>query len=172
VSYSREHTRMGPVLELARRLDIAANPDPEAIFEAGSAGFQVWCTPDDHPEGWGGIAMDAGAFSKPCEFVGGVFWAWRGEQVIGLRVETTAYALADQRPEAYTGMRLRPGDPRRSITNRTEDLEWLKAKVRWLFEQAGVTLPGDFFSDPVPQQASFDGSLEATYEERTDLADC
>jgi hypothetical protein len=55
-----EHHRMKPVLDLARQLDIATNPDPSAIFEAGSGGFQIWCTPEDHPEGWTGIVMNPG----------------------------------------------------------------------------------------------------------------
>ncbi|HAX68688.1 MAG TPA: hypothetical protein DCY14_03690 [Anaerolineae bacterium] len=69
-----EHQKIKPVLDLARQLDIASNPDPAAIFEAGSGGFQVWCTPHDHPKGWEGIVMNSGAFSKPCEYVGSVHW--------------------------------------------------------------------------------------------------
>ena len=45
MSHHSEHQKMKPVLDLARKLDIATNPDPAAIFEAGSGGFQVWCTP-------------------------------------------------------------------------------------------------------------------------------
>jgi len=63
---------MQPVLDLARRLDIATNPEPQAIFEAGTAGFQIWCTPADHPKGWEGVVMTAGAFSKPCEYVASI----------------------------------------------------------------------------------------------------
>jgi hypothetical protein len=54
------------VLDLARQLDIATNPHPSAIFEAGNGGFQVWRT----PQGRNGISMIPGAFSKPCEYVG------------------------------------------------------------------------------------------------------
>jgi hypothetical protein len=57
MSYHSEHMRLKPVLDLARQLDIANNPEPIAIFEAGSAGFQVWCIPQDHPKGWDGIHM-------------------------------------------------------------------------------------------------------------------
>ncbi len=31
MSYHSEHQRMKPVLDLARKLDIATNPDPQAI---------------------------------------------------------------------------------------------------------------------------------------------
>jgi hypothetical protein len=132
---------MKPVLDLARKLDIANNPDPQAIFEAGNGGFQVWCTPQDRPQGWDGIAMNYGAFSKPCEFVGSVIWKWEEESIVGLEIETTAYALADQKPEEYCNLTDIPaGFNRRTIFNRDADIEWLKKKVAWLFAQAGVTL--------------------------------
>ena len=57
MSYHTEHQRLKPVLDLARQLDIATNPEAKAIFEAGNCGFQVWCTPYDHPQGWNGINM-------------------------------------------------------------------------------------------------------------------
>jgi hypothetical protein len=98
MSYQSEHKRLKPVLDLARRLDIATNPDPTALFEAGNAGFQVWCTPDDHPKGWEGVEMIAGTFSKPCEYLGSVHWKWEGEQITALEISTTAYALADHKP--------------------------------------------------------------------------
>jgi hypothetical protein len=132
MSYSAEHRRMQPVLDLARKLDIATNPDPTALYEAGNAGFQVWCTPDDHPEGWDDIQMNAGAFSKPCEYVGSVHWKWEGEQIVALEISTTAYALADQKPGEYN---------RQSIANREADIEWLVDKIAWLFEKAGVVMP-------------------------------
>lgn len=132
MSYHSEHKRMKPVLDLARKLDIASNPDPTALYETGNAGFQVWCTPDDHPEGWEGVQMNAGAFSKPCEYVGSVHWKWEGEQIVALEISTTAYALADQEPGKYS---------RQAITNREADIEWLVDKIAWLFEKAGVALP-------------------------------
>ena len=69
MSYTTEHKRIKPVLDLARKLDIATNPAPEALFEAGSGGFQIWATPDDHPQGWDGVPMSMGTFAKPCAFV-------------------------------------------------------------------------------------------------------
>ena len=40
MSHHSEHQKMKPVLDLARKLDIATNPHPAAIFEVGSGGFQ------------------------------------------------------------------------------------------------------------------------------------
>lgn len=137
-----EHYRMKPVLDLARQLDIATHPDPRAIFEAGSGGFQIWCTPEDHPEGWNGIVMNAGAFSKPCEYVGSVNWVWDEESIVALEIETSAYALADQMPDEYCNLADIPaGFNRRTIFNRDADIEWLKEKIAWLFAEAGVPLP-------------------------------
>ena len=132
MTYAMEHNRMKPVLDLTRRLDIATNPEPEAIFEAGTAGFQIWCTPDDHPKGWEGIVMTAGAFSKPCEYVASVSWGWEDEPESSLAISylllsTDAYALECR------------GSKR--THNRPADLAWAKRKVRWLFKQAGVDCP-------------------------------
>ncbi len=90
MSYHTEHLRLKPVLDLARQLDIATNPEAKAIFEAGNAGFQVWCTPYDHPQGWNGINMHPGAFSKPCEYVGSAHWKWEDERIVALEIETSA----------------------------------------------------------------------------------
>ena len=123
MSYASEHRRLRPVLDLARRLDIATNPAPEAIFEAGTAGFQLWCTPNNHPKGWDGILMTAGAFSKPCEYVASVNWGWEGETITHLLLSPDAYAL---------------GHNQRNH-NRPADLAWAKRKIRWLFKNAGVS---------------------------------
>jgi hypothetical protein len=141
MSYQTEHQRLKPVLDLANRLDIASNPDPQAIFEAKNGGFQVWCTMDDHPQGWDEIAMNAGAFSKPCEYLGSAHWVWEEETIVALEIETSAYALADQKPEAYCNLEDIPaGFNRRTIFNRDADIEWLKEKITWLFAEAGVPL--------------------------------
>jgi hypothetical protein len=146
MSSTSEHLRMKPVLDLARRLDIATNPEPSAIFEAGSGGFQVWCTNLDYPQGWSGTTMSSGAFSKPCEYMGSVHWKWEAEQIVALEIETTAYALADQKPDEYSQMmNLVLDDKRRMIFNRAEDIEWLKEKVTWLFAEAGIpVLPFEY----------------------------
>lgn len=136
---------MKPVLDLAQKLDIATNPAPEALFEAGNAGFQIWCTPDDHPvppgmrtrKGWEGIQMIAGTFSKPCEFVAAVFWKWNDDEqdprIVSVRLETDAYALHDAR-SAH-------GGSYEPFHNRPEDVKWATAKTQWLFQQAGVPCP-------------------------------
>jgi len=122
---------MKPVLDLARALDIATNPSPMAIFEAGTGGFQVWCIPQDRPRGWSGIQMHPGSFSKPCEYVGSVCWKWDDDEIVALAIETTPYALAEQKPDQHD---------RNTILNRDDDIEWLKEKITWLFAEAGVPL--------------------------------
>ncbi len=142
MSYQSEHQRLKPVLDLASQLDIATNPNPQAIFEAGNGGFQVWCIPQERPQGWSGITMNTGAFSKPCEYVGSVVWKWDDDKIVALAIETTAYALADQKPDEYCNlMDIPKGFHRRTIFNRDADIEWLKEKVTWLFAEAGVPLP-------------------------------
>jgi hypothetical protein len=142
MSHHSEHQRLKPVLDLARKLDIAANPHPAAIFEAGSGGFQVWATPQDHPQGWDGIVMNAGAFSKPCEYVGSVHWQWEDDTIVGLEIESSAYTLADQKSDEFCNLTDIPRDfGRRTIFNRDADIEWLKEKITWLFSEAGVPVP-------------------------------
>lgn len=140
MSYHSEHKKMKPVLDKARELDIATNPAPEALFEAGHAGFQIWCSPEDHPAGWEHIPMSAGAFSKPCEYVASVQWGWEGSMehsardsptptITHLRLATDAYAWSEFHDHTrYTGH------------NRPEDLAWAQEKIRWLFSQANVPL--------------------------------
>lgn len=124
MTYESEHRRMRPVLGLARQLDIATNPAPEAIFEPGIAGFQIWCIPADHPKGWENIAMTTGAFSKPCEYVASVGWGWEDEIITHLILTTDAYAL---------GQNLHSH-------NRPDDLAWAKRKIGWLFKRANVKM--------------------------------
>jgi hypothetical protein len=138
MSYHSEHQRMKPVLDLARKLDIASNPSSQALFEAGNGGFQVWCIPQDRPRGWSEIPMHPDSFSKPCQYIGSVHWKWEKEKIVGLEIETTAFALADHQPSKYN---------RENITNRQADIEWLREKVSWLFAEAGVPLP-PFHVDP------------------------
>jgi hypothetical protein len=149
--------RMKPVLDLARFLDIATNPEPYAIFESSSAGFQVWCTPQDHPLGWEGVQMIAGTFSKPCEYLGSVHWKWESEQIVALEIESSAYALAEQKPDEFCNLNEIPlGDKRRTIFNRGADIAWLQEKVTWLFEEAGIPLlPFDYEPAPLPQSEPF-----------------
>jgi hypothetical protein len=136
-----EHKRIKPVLEKAQEKDVVTNPAADALFEAGSGGFHIWCTKEDSPKGWEGLTLCAGGFSKPCGYVASVRWGWgtgdQEERIVSVLLDTTAFELADQRPEKYggTGSRLLP------IRNRAEDIRWAKARIRWLFKQAGVRCP-------------------------------
>jgi hypothetical protein len=130
MTYHTEHLRLAPVLAKARELDIATNPAPEALYEAGNSGFAIWCTPQDHPAGdkWDQVKMDTGAFAKPCSFLASVAWDWTGEKITSLRVSTFAYDLNKV-------------DRAAKVHNRPEDIFWAKKKIRWLFKQAGVGCP-------------------------------
>lgn len=86
--------------------------------------------------------MIPGAFSKPCEYVGSVLWKWDVDKIISLQIETTASALAEQKPDECRDLREIPeGFNRGTVFNRDADIAWLKEKVTWLFETAGVPLP-------------------------------
>lgn len=141
-SYSSEHRRMKPVLDLARKLDVGHNPAPEALFEAGSAGFQIWCSPQDNPGGqWAEVRMFPGAFPKAAEYVASVHWKWNDETIVGLEVSTCAYALADRFPETFSESPIAARLGKQSIRNRPEDLAWAEAKIQILFHLAGLRLP-------------------------------
>ena len=142
--YSSEHRRMKPVMEAARRLDVGTNPAADALFEAGSAGFQIWCTPAEHPEGWEAVAatMFPGAFSKACEYVASVNWHWDDETIVGLNLSTAAYALADRLPDQYTNSETRRAvHGKQSIFNRPEDIAWARKHIFRLFRLANVPVP-------------------------------
>ncbi|MFQ5616368.1 MAG: hypothetical protein ACE5GO_07920, partial [Anaerolineales bacterium] len=86
--------------------------------------------PADHPVGWEGVPMDAGAFAQPCAYVTSVHWGWDEDRITHLVLSTDAYALSDHH-----------GKGRYAYHNRAEDLAWAQAKIRWLFERAGVPMP-------------------------------
>jgi hypothetical protein len=143
-SFASEHRRLLPVLEMARRLDIGRNPSPEALFEAGSAGFQIWCTPAYYPEGWEPVVskMFPGAFAKDCAYVASVHWRWEGECIVGLNLSTAAYALADTLNERFTDSETRQNvNGKQTIYNRPEDLAWAQKHIHRLFHLAGVPIP-------------------------------
>ncbi|NSW52958.1 MAG: hypothetical protein HPY85_10670 [Anaerolineae bacterium] len=135
MSEATEHKRMLPVLKLAGKLDIASNPEPAAIYERGSGGFQIWCTLNNHPQGWEGLLMSAGAFSKPCEYVASVSWGWEGDKITHLRLCTEAYACRDR--DTNKGVYTAPA----SYRNRPLDVFWAKEQTFALFQQAGVPMP-------------------------------
>ena len=153
MSFTSEHRRLQPVLDKARRLDIASEPAPNALFEALSAGFNLWCTPDDHPDGWDDIPMDAGAFAKPCEYVANATWGWTDEQITHVELDSEAYALRD---------RVKPGSHRErlSFRNRPEDVAWAAAKVAWLFSLVAIACPPIRVASDVPTNRMSDGTLK------------
>lgn len=137
MSYQSEHKRMKPVLDLADKLAIATNPAPEALYDKHNSGFNVWCTPTDHPKGfWVDVEdyMFAGAFAKPCAFVGSCYWGWTDDVITSVQVNTTAYILKDCHPDFKYKHRT-------AILNRPADLKWIIEKITQLFEQAGVAVP-------------------------------
>jgi hypothetical protein len=128
-----------PVLDMARKFDIAKNPHPDAIFDCGSSGFQIWVTKDRHPDdpdGWNKVTdnLTTAAFSKPCAYLASVCWRW-GEGrmyenvIVSLELSTTAYELNRQLPDEFQ---------KSAIGNRWPDLEFAMERTRWLFKQAGV----------------------------------
>ena len=143
-SFASEHRRMQPVLAMARKLDIASNPAPNALFEASTAGFQIWCTPGDYPQGWEQViaTMFPGAFAKDCAYVASVHWKWENETIVGLELSTAAYALADRFPDDYTDSEThRSVNRKQSVYNRAEDIAWAKKHIHRLFRLAGVPTP-------------------------------
>ena len=132
--YALGQKSMEPLLEAACAYDIATNPGPSALFEAGPGGMQIWCTPEDNPGGaWRQVHMVPGAFSKPCAFVGGVRWQCSQEQtptVVNLVLSTVAYALCDEELVELA-----------DIHNRPEDVAWARQKLFWLWNVSGA--PGE-----------------------------
>lgn len=146
--YSSEHRRLKPVIDMARTLDVATNPAPSALYEAGSAGFQIWCSPTDNPgRDWKKVTMTPGAFKKPAEYLASVHWKWEDETVIGLEVSTCAYALADRFPNRFSASPIAERLGLQSIRNRTDDLVWAKAKIQYLFRLAGIAVPAIYLTE-------------------------
>lgn len=77
---------MKSVLELAQGLDITNNPDLTVTFESGNSGFHIFCTPEDHPDGW------------------------ERETITHLGLSTMAYELSEQKLGDHYPMRNRPED--------------------------------------------------------------
>ena len=71
MSYWKQHQLMKPVLERARALDIATNPDPLAILRSRQQGLSslVYARKIIHKVGTVSLWI-LGTFSKPCEYVG------------------------------------------------------------------------------------------------------
>lgn len=141
-SYSSEHRRMKPVLDKARKLDVGSNPAPQALYEAGSAGFQIWCSPQDNPGGpWNEFQMTPGSFPKAVEYVASVHWTWDDETIVGLELSTCAYALSDHFPNRFSDSLIAGRIGLQSVRNRADDLAWAEAKIQALFDLAGMHMP-------------------------------
>lgn len=134
MSYASEYRRLRPVLDMADKWDIANNPHRKAIYESLTSGFQLWATPDEHPDGedWEKAPMLAGAFSKPCCYVGAVFWGWGDgkdeHKITHLELSTDAFDLNS-------------GKSGNNTKNRPNDIDWAIQKTAWLFRQAKVECP-------------------------------
>jgi len=83
-SYASEHMRMKPVIDQVRRLS-AFSSDPAGLYEFISAGFNLYCTPDDHPEGEHDFAQ-AKEQGKPISLVARVNWRFTDETITGLDI--------------------------------------------------------------------------------------
>lgn len=83
-SYASEHMRMKPVIDQVRRLS-AFSSDPAGLYEFISAGFNLYCTPDDHPDGEHDFAQDKGQ-GKPISLVARVNWRFTDETITGLDI--------------------------------------------------------------------------------------
>jgi len=128
-----DRIQLSRLASYVRSMDIGNNKDPQALFDPLQQGFNIWCTPTDHPGGdWQKVTgtMIAAAFTKPCEFVGTAFWNIHKDVI---ELTTDAYALRDHLRKEYM-------DPA-AIHNRDEDTAWCIAKIQWVFEQAGIPCP-------------------------------
>jgi hypothetical protein len=76
----------------------------------------------------------AGAFARPCGFVGTATWKWDDNRIVAISLGTDAYDLADRLPEIFTR---RTRKDWINIHNQPEDLECAEQEIRWLFELAG-----------------------------------
>jgi hypothetical protein len=124
---------MEPVLRLVKVFDISENPDSEALYDPRPAGFNIWCTPNDHPEGkeWeNGDLYTKGTYAQKCSFVGSVTWGWTGEKITHLVLETMSYEIMDANP----------GMSYSDVRNRPNDVEWAIKKTTELFSGACVEM--------------------------------
>ena len=132
--YALGQQSMAPLLEAAQEFDIATNPHPAALFEAGPGGLQIWCTPADNPGGpWNRIQMYTGALAQPGAFVGSVRWQCSREphpSVVNLVLTTMAYALSDAGLVELN-----------EIHNRPDDVAWARQKLIWLWQAAAAVDP-------------------------------
>lgn len=93
------------------------------LVEPGPSGFQVWCTAHDHPDGWSKFQLRCNRiFQQNCYPVGQCVWVW-GIDIPAVYISTYGNHQVGTSP------------------NRQEDLAWVEAKVRALFDDAGIPCP-------------------------------
>jgi hypothetical protein len=130
-------TRLRPVMQIARRLDVYNNPGSQACYIPGQSGFQIAATPDDHPAGWERVKITAPTIGqcRPYALVAVVEFEMRDDEITHLLLTTAAEALRelDQR---YLIQR-----DAGAYVNRPADLLWARQKTNWLFHVAGVPMP-------------------------------
>ena len=130
-------TRLRPVMQIARRLDVYNNPGSQACYIPGQSGFQIAATPDDHPAGWERVKITAPTTGqcRPYALVAVVEFEMRDDEITHLLLTTAAEALRelDQR---YLIQR-----DAGAYVNRPADLLWARQKVTWLFHVAGAPMP-------------------------------
>lgn len=144
MSYVSEHRRMKPVLDKARELDVTESAAPDALFEPGNSGFLIWCTPDDHPigYGWDHARMIQGTYAQKCAYVAQIYWEWADDggddsdkKIVSINLSTDAYAVRDY--WVSRGIHAQYNE----YTNTYLDVQWAIEKTRQLFELAGVECP-------------------------------
>lgn len=158
MSYQIQHSIYGPVIEQARLFDVFRSPAPNSVFEPLTAGFQLWCNPNNKPGGkeWESVEFDRGRTAQDCSYVGTILWGWNKDSenplITHLELLTIAYALEKvYRHRLSAGIsdghvaRIPATEMNGLITNRPADVEWAKEKTYWLFSLAGVPIPDGGF---------------------------
>lgn len=167
MSTTAEHAKMRPVLDWAAHYDITKSSDPKALYEPLHSGFNLWCTPRDHPDdtGWSEIAptMIKGAFMQPCEFVGTLSWGWEDVQgengktehkISYLELDTDAIAVRELDSFRFP-----------KCKNRPCDVTWATAKIEFLFRLANVEMPPIVLSDEVQRRQNMEKEAKAQSEQ-------
>jgi len=151
------------LLDAARELDIGENPAPDAIYEPGGGGFQIWCTPQDYPPkgGWEEVIgqMTAGAFTKPCVFVASVYFLWNQDagKATHIVLETEAYELRNFDSFRYS-----------NIKNRPADVAWAKEKIAYLVNRAGLEmLPVVLYAD-IQEEKQSEQDKQKEFEDKVE----
>lgn len=132
------HYELHKFLDFILSMDIAHNADPRAIFDPLMAGFNLWATPQFHPDDplWIEVLpfMDRGAWTKPCAYVGTVYYMHQSKV---LEFSTDAYLLQDRR--LLRGWK--------AIHNRTVDVTWTRSITHQVFERLGLDCPEMILTD-------------------------